>query len=277
MDLLRRPTTPLPDKRVSLDRALEGVRDGCTLAVGGMTLYRRPVRLVLELLKREPRDLTLLAFTAGIECDILVGSGCVARTRTCYFGLEAFGFAPSFTALATAGKLRVVEETEATLAAGLRASLAQVGFMPVRGIRGTDILKARPDLKSVVCPYSGEELLAVPAIRPDVALIHAVQCDPEGNAVLVGNLGVDLEIAALAELTVVSTEQVVPTEKLPERGVNLIGLVVDRVVEAPRGAWPTSCYPMYPFDGEAILRYVKACRDQAFFELVREWQTSAPS
>lgn len=267
----------MPDKRVSLDRALEGIRDGCTLAVGGMTLYRRPVRLVLELLKREPRDLTLLAFTAGIESDILVGAGCVARTRTCYFGLEVFGLAPMFTALATAGLLSVVEETEATIAAGLRASLSQVGFMPVRGIRGTDIMKARPDLKTVTCPYTAEELLAVPAIRPDVALIHALQCDPEGNAVLAGNRGVDLEIAALADLTVVSTEEVVPTEKLPERGVDLVGLAVDRVVEAPGGAWPTSCFPKYPYDGEALLRYGKACREQTFLELVKEWQTSERS
>lgn len=266
----------MPDKRVPLEQALDGVRNGCTLAIGGMTLYRRPVRLVLELLRREPRDLTLLAFTAGIESDLLVGSGCVARTRTCYFGLEAFGLAPMFTALATAGLLLVQEETEATIAAGLRASLAHVGFMPVRGVRGTDVMKARPDLKTVTCPYTAEELLAVPAIRPDVALIHAQQTDPEGNAVLVGNLGVDLEIAALADLTILSAEEVVPTERLPVRGVNLIGLTVDRVVEAPGGAWPTSCYPTYGFDGEAILRYGKACRDQAFSELVKEWQTVGP-
>lgn len=267
----------MTDKRVPLDRALDGIRNGCTLGIGGMTLYRRPMRLVLELLKREPRDLTLLAFTAGIESDILVGTGCIARTRTCYFGLEAFGLAPMFTALATAGNLQVIEETEATLAAGLRASLSGVGFMPVLGIRGTDFMRARPDLKTVSCPYTREDWLAVPALRPDVALIHAVQCDPEGNAVLVGNLGVDLELAALADLTIVSTEEIVPTEKLPERGVNLVGLSVDRVVEAPGGAWPTSCYPKYPFDGEALLRYGKACRDQEFFELVKEWQTSGRS
>ncbi len=262
----------MPDKRVPLSKALDGVRDGCTLGIGGMTLYRRPMRLVLELLRREPRDLTLLAFTAGLESDLLVGAGCVARTRTCYFGLEAFGLAPMFTALATAGHVQVVEETEGTLAAGLRASLAGVGFMPIRGVRGTDVMKVRPDLRTVTCPYTGEELLAVPAIRPDVALIHAQQCDPEGNAVLVGNLGVDVELAALAELTVVSAEAIVPTERLPERGVNLVGLAVHRVVEAPRGAWPTSCYPHYPFDGEAILRYGKACRDQTVLELVKEWQ-----
>ena len=130
-------------KLASLAEAAALVRDGDTLALGGMTLYRRPVAFVRALLQQEspPRDLTLLCFTAGFESDLLVGAGLVERVRTCYFGLESFGLAPMFTQAATAGTLAVVEETEASLAFGLRATLARVGFMPGRGWLGTDLVK----------------------------------------------------------------------------------------------------------------------------------------
>src|SRR5215468_6410484 len=102
--------------QISLTEAAALVKPGQTLALGGMTLYRRPVAFVYELLRRDPRptDLTLLNFTAGYESDLLVGAGCVSHTRSCYFGLEIFGLAPMFTASTT---IDVIQETEASLAA----------------------------------------------------------------------------------------------------------------------------------------------------------------
>jgi glutaconate CoA-transferase subunit A len=166
-------------KLMSLAQAAALVRDGDTLALGGMTLYRRPVAFVRALLQREPspRDLTLLCFTAGFESDLLVGAGLVRRVRTCYFGLEAFGLAPMFTQAVTAGTLQVIEETEASLAFGLRARLAGVGFMPGRGWLGTDLLKVRPDVQVIADPYTGEDVVAFPAIACDVAVIHALRAD----------------------------------------------------------------------------------------------------
>src|SRR5579864_4288699 len=105
------------NKLVSLAEAAALVNSGDTLALGGVTLYRRPVAFVRALLRRNPRPntLTLLCFTASYESDLLVGAGCVRRVRTCYFGLESFGFAPNFTAAAAAGTLEIVEESEASL------------------------------------------------------------------------------------------------------------------------------------------------------------------
>ncbi len=234
------------------------VRDGDTLALGGMTLYRRPVAFVRALLQRErpPHDLTLLCFTAGFESDLLVGAGLVRRVRTCYFGLEAFGLAPMFTQAATAGALEVVEETEASLAFGLRARLAGVGFMPGRGWLGTDMLRVRPDVRVIVDPYTGEDMVAFPAVTCDVAVIHALRADRAGNAVLGGNLAVDVELSLVAERVIVTAEEVVG--RLDGR-VELSGIGVAAVVHAPRGAWPTSCYPLYPVGGEELLRYAESC------------------
>jgi len=97
--------------------------DGCRLAFGGVTLYRRPMAFTLALLARHsqestPRDLTLLCFTAGLESDILVGAGMVSKVRTCYFGLEGFGLAPHFTTAAGDGTIEIIEETEASFAFG---------------------------------------------------------------------------------------------------------------------------------------------------------------
>ncbi len=249
------------DKLMPLDEAAALVRDGDTLALGGMTLYRRPVAFVRALLQRQPppANLTLLCFTAGFEGDLLVGAGMISRVRTCYFGLEAFGLAPMFTRAGTTGALEIVEETEASLAFGLRAKLARVGFMPGRGWLGTDLLQVRPDIRVIADPYTGEELVAFPAIGCDVAVIHAPRVDRIGNALLGGNLAIDLELALTADRVIVTAEEVV--DRL-DRPAELGGLPVTGVVLAPNGAWPTSCHPLYPVDGEELLRYTESCPDE---------------
>src|SRR5512141_3367250 len=142
-----------------------------------MNLYRRPVAFVREMLKTDVRDLTLLCFTASYESDLLIGAGKVNAIRTCYCGLEAFGLAPMFTARATRGELKVIEESESSLAFGLRATLAGVGFMPGQGWIGTDMLKVRPDVKVIDDPYTGRPVAAFPAQKVDVAVIHAPLAD----------------------------------------------------------------------------------------------------
>jgi glutaconate CoA-transferase subunit A len=254
---------------IPLAEAAALVQSGQTLALGGNMLYRRPVAFVFELLRRPelPIDLTLLCFTAAYESDLLVGAGCVSRTRTCYFGLEAFGFAPMFTQAAGKGSLHVIEETEASLAFGIRAHLAGVGFMPSRAWIGTDLLALRPDVKTITDPYSGEELVAFPALGCDVTVIHALVADKRGNARLNKNLGIDPELAALAPQVIITAEEVV--DSLND-DVNIPGALVTAVVHAPRGAWPTSCYPHYPIGGGELLHYVEACANGQFDAYIRQ-------
>ncbi len=261
--------------------ALASVQDGMTVGIGGMTLYRRPFGLVRELLRRKTRDLTLLGLTLGLESDVLVGAGRVRRVRTCYFGLESFGLAPMFTLQAGAGGIEVVEETEATLAAGLRASLATIGFLPIRGILGSEIPRVRPDLKTVRCPYTGEELLAVPALKPDAVLLHAQKADARGNAVLTGNLALDREMATLADVTIVSAEEIVPTEDLPEGECAVAGIDVTHVVHLPGGAAPGSCYPVHGVRAMAFLNYMRMLFERRFDDYLEgvlagtEWVTES--
>lgn len=251
------------DKTTDIATAVALVQDGQTLALGGMTIYRRPVAFARALIGREqpPRDLTLLAFTAGVAADMLVGAGLVARTRTCYFGLEIFGLAPMFSRAAEAGTVQVIEESEASIALGLRATMGQVGFMPGRAWQGTEMFRVRPDVQLITDPYSGETLTAFPAISVDVAVIHVQRADREGNCVLGSNPTIDRDLAISASTVILTAEEVV--ERL-EPPIDIPGLPVTAVVHAPHGAWPTSCYPNYPLDGEEILRYIAACNAGEF-------------
>lgn len=261
-------------KVISMDRAVAQIPDqGATVALGGITLYRRPFAFSLELAGRHkragaPKDLTLIAFTAGLESDLLVGEGIVSRVRTCYFGLEVFGLAPNFTKAAGEGSLKIIEESEASLVSGLRASMAGIGFMPSPAWVGTDLPRLRPDVKTVIDPYSGEELTAFPALEVDIAVIHAIQADEQGNARVGGNPGVDPELALIADVVILTAEEVVP--ELPK--ADILAPVVNTVVHAPSGAWPTSCHPLYPLDGYAILDYLDAVGTEDYPRLIDSWR-----
>lgn len=263
------------DKITSLAEAVRLVPDGATLALGGVTLYRRPMAFTLALVQQyarqgSPSGLTLLPFTGGLETDLLISTGMVRRVRACYVGLEAFGLAPHFTQAASQGNLEIIEETEASLACGIRAAMAGVGFMPSMAWIGTDLPSLRPDVRTVVDPYSGEELMAFPAIRCDVAVIHALEADRRGNARLNGHWGVDREVAMVAGTVILTAEHTV--DRLEH--ADIPGQAVQAVVEVPRGAWPTSCHPLYPFDGQAILDYVEKAGTEAFPSLIADWSTA---
>jgi glutaconate CoA-transferase subunit A len=261
----------MQNKIKTIAEAAALVADGDTLALGGMTMYRRPVAFARALIKRPmpPRDLTLLAFTGGLAADMLVGAGLVRYTRTCYFGLEAFGLAPMFTDAVHTGRVTVIEESEASIANGLRATAAGVGFMPSRAWQGTDMLNARPDVHTITDPYTGRQLTAFPALHVDVVAIHVLRADAYGNAVLGGNPTIDVELAQIAPRIILTAEKVVDHLDGP---VDIIGLPVSAVVEAPKGAWPTSCYPEYPLDGQAVLAYLAACRNGSFADFVQGLQ-----
>jgi len=261
------------DKRISIDEAVERVASGSLLALGGMTNYRRPIGFVHALIMHfiqtgQPTELTLLSFTAGLESDLLVGAGMVSRVRTCYFGLEIFGLAPMFTYYANRGEIEVFEETEASLAFGLRAQMAGVGFMPGRGWLGTDLPKLRPDVKTILDPYNGEELMAFPAIKPDIAVLHVLEADLDGNARLGRNKGVDEELMATADDVILTAERITPELTRAE----LVSPFVHGVVHVPNGAAPTSCHPNYALDGEMMLSYTEQVSDpDSYQRFLEKW------
>lgn len=258
------------DKTCAMDAAISVLKDGDLLGLGGLALCRSPVAAALEILRQGRRALRLLDYIAGFEGDVLVGGGAIASVQSCYFGLDVLGLAPMYRQAAERGALRVIEETEATIAYGLRAARAGVDFQPVRTFAGTDMLTVRPDLRLVGSPYSDDVYVAVPALIPDVAIVHVAECDRDGNAVFGSAASLDVDLAAAARVTIVTAERIVETETIARQGADLLGMYVDHVVHAPRGAWPASCLPGYNADFALLADYVEACPRGEFDAFLRE-------
>lgn len=258
----------MEDKVAPLEEATKLVADGDTIALGGMTLYRRPMAAVRQIIRQGTKGLTLLSLMGSIESDLLIGAGCVSRVRSGYLGMEFLGAAPNFRRFAEQGKGQVQEETELTIIGGLRAALLEVPFLPFQGLFETDILTVRTDLKQVTCPYTGERLIALPAVKPDVVIIHAQKADRWGNACLDGELCIDKELSKAARKVIITTERLVETEELakPPGQVHILSFLVDAVVWAPFGAHPTSCYPYYTYDLPHLLEYMKEAADEERFQ-----------
>jgi glutaconate CoA-transferase subunit A len=253
------------DKTTSLGDAIACIKNGMRIGLGGMTLYRRPVLAAIAMGAAGLKDLELVTLTGGIETDLLIGAGCVSTLRSCYTGLEVAGFAPHFTRCIQNGSLALVEETEYTLSYAVQAAAMRVPFLPMLGvIDQTDIANVRKDLKKFICPLTGVDLYAVPALSLDVAIIHVSAADNLGNCNFQGQLGIDTYLPMVAEKTIVTTERIVTTDELIAMpgSVQIPGLTVTHVVKAPGGSFPTSCLPSVSLDMDALLDYADAARDE---------------
>jgi glutaconate CoA-transferase subunit A len=251
---------PSSSKLTALPAALATVRSASTLFLGGMLLSRRPVAFCRALVETRVRDLTVVAFTAGVETELLLGGGCIAVLRACYSGLEIYGPAPGIRAAAESGAIDVVDETEFTIAAGLQAAVLGLPWFPsTRALVGTDYPGLRRDVGRLTDATSGREMLTLPPICPDVAVIHVPWADPHGNAMLRPAPAVDHAAACAAATTVVTADRVVEPNELRELGeADLLGFQVQHVVELPGGARPTSCLPHYEHDPVSVLELAQA-------------------
>lgn len=264
----------MSNKLVSLSEAVGLINNGDLLGVGGMSLYRRPMVLTREIIRQGIKDLGILTFIAGLPSDLLIGTNCATQIRSCYVGFEMFGLAPNYRRASENGELEIVEETEVTIVLGLKATLLQVPHLPTRGIRCTDVMKVRKDLKEYTCPLSGEKLVAMPPIKPDVSIIHVSMADRIGNAHIDGAVWLDEDLAKASEKVIISAEKIVETEEIiraPGRA-NIPHFMVDAVVRAPFGAHPTSCFPYYTYDINQIRKYLELSEDQkGFSEYLEEY------
>jgi len=246
---------------MSLEEAISTiVQDGDLVGIGGLSFWRKPISGCREIIKQNKKDLTICTFVGGIEVDMLVGGGCVSKVKSCFVGMEIFGMAPHYRKAVESGSIKISEESEATIALGLRSSYLKVPFMPLKGIIGTDFPKVRDDIKQIEDPLgSGTQLMAVPKIDLDVAILHVPYADEFGNGNIAGAVWMDDDMAKTAKKTIVICEKLVETEDirhLPSKA-QLPLQTTTAVVKSPFGAHPTSCYPIYTFDPLHIQEYLK--------------------
>lgn len=252
-------------KVVSLDNALELVSNGSFLAVGGMTLYRKPMAFIIGLIKKRISNLKLLSFSGSVDVDFLIAAGCVEEIRTCYTGMEFLGLAPSFRKAVEKKSVRLIEETELSITAGIAATLQRAPFYAIRQWLGTDMLNVRKDCKVFNSPIDGEPAVAIPPLKPDIAVIHVQQCDAYGNAIIQGQLCIDKQLAQVADTVILTTEKIVDTRVIESSDckAQINGYDVTAVVRVPFGAYPTSCFPYYILDVRHLLHYLDVIKTQS--------------
>ena len=252
---------PLRDKVVDVATAIAGVPDGAMIALGGGLSARLPMALVRELIRQRKRDLHLVGSAHSIDVDLLVAAEAVRRCEESYVGFEQdLGLAPAYRRAAETGTIEVAESCCVTILAQLRATELGLPFLPVRGVRGSDIVRLHPEYAEVTCPFTGEVLVAVPALKPDVALLHAPLGDRYGNLYLQQPYVLDERFASSSARVVATVERLVSTADVAANGVTIPAHLVAAVAEVPFGAHPTSCYPEYAYDREHLSTYVKAAQ-----------------
>ena len=252
---------PPGDKRASLADAVSLVSDGATVALGGGLSARLPMAMVRELVRQGRRGLHLVGSAHSIDVDMLVATGAVRRLEESYVGFEQdLGLAPAYRRAAEEGTIEVAESCCATILAQLRAAETGVPFLPVRGVRGSGIAGLHPEYAEITCPFTGETLVAVPALRPDAALLHAPSGDRYGNLHLEQPYVLDERFASASATVIATVEELVSTDEVAAAGITIPAHLVSAVVEAPYGAHPTSCYPRYAYDRGHLLEYVAAAQ-----------------
>jgi glutaconate CoA-transferase, subunit A len=250
------------DKRVDLDALAAHVSDGDCLAVGGGLSSRVPMALVRAILRSGVRHLKVVGSAHGIDIDLLCGGGAVAATAESYVGFEQdFGMAPNYRRACEAGDVKVEDSCCYTVVQQLRAAISGLPFMPVRSIRGSDISRLNPDYRLMTCPFTGEELMLVPALAPDVAILHAQYGDVHGNLRIEGPPVVDLLFARASRTVLATVEKLVATQRLKELGgANVPYFYVTAVTEVEMGAHPTACYPFYAYDRAHTALYYQTAK-----------------
>jgi glutaconate CoA-transferase, subunit A len=255
----------MADKQMTADGVIAELRSGMTIGIGGWGSRRKPMSLVRAIARSDIRDLTIVSY-GGPDVGLLCAAGKVSRLIYGFVSLDSVPLDPHFRAAREAGAIESVEYDEGMLYWGLYAAACRLPFLPTRAGLGSAVVATNPSLRTVTSPYGGEELLAVPALRLDAALIHMNRADAHGNAQYLGpDLYFDDVFCMAAERAYVSCEQIVATEELLADAhpatLRISRAIVSGVVLAPGGAHFTSCVPDYERDESFQLAYVEAATD----------------
>jgi glutaconate CoA-transferase, subunit A len=256
---------------VSLREAVtELVRDGDSVALEGFT-HLIPFAAAHEVIRQEKRDLTLIRMTPDLIYDQLIGMGCAEKLIFSWGGNPGVGSLHRFREAIENGwphELEIEEHSHAGMASRYVAGASNLPFAVLRGYVGTDLPEVTSTIAPIACPFTGEELMAVPALKPNVAIIHAQQADRHGNVALWEITGIQKEAVLSARRSIVTVEEVVDEfEPHPHQFV-LPSVAVDAVVIVPGGAHPSYAHGYYPRDNAFYEAWDPISQDRETF---REW------
>lgn len=266
------------DKRMTEEEVISQLRSGMTIGIGGWGSRRKPMSLVRAILRSDLEDLTVVSY-GGPDIGLLCAFGKVRKAIYGFVSLDSIPLEPHFRIARQSGAIEVMELDEGAFYLGLLAAAHRMPFYPTRAGLGSDMMAMNPEIRTVKSPYEdGETLVAMPALRLDVALLHMNRADAHGNGQFLGpDLYFDDLFAMAAERTYMSAEEIVPDFQGPPQTLRISRIFVDGVVEAPRGAHFTECPPDYLRDEAFQAEYAATAKDAKAWQEFRQTFLEAAS
>ncbi len=238
----------LREKVMTLQEAAAFVKDGDNIGIGGSTLSRTPMAMIWQLIRERKKHLKASRSIVSSEGDWLFASGICDEITTSWFSQGiVWGVSKVMRHYVESRQARFEEWSHMAMGMRFRAGAMGVPFLPMRSMLGSDVLKLRPETRTMTCPFTDEQLLLVPALNPDVALIHVQRCDAYGNAQMDGLQFMDIDLAMAANRVILTTERIVSNEQIrrsPDQ-TKIPFFAVDAVVEVPYGCAPHECSNVY--------------------------------
>lgn len=247
------------DKMMELSEAAQLVHDGDVVGIGGCLYSRTPWAMLLEILRAGRRELTLTRSLMCYEAELFLARGATGRLVTSWVGIGLqWGIPKVFREFVESRSSQYEEWSHLSLGLRYKAAAMGVPFLPTRSLLGSDLLKML-SAREMDCPFTGDRLCLVPALAPDVVLIHAQRADRHGNAQIDGPTYMDGELAAAGRRVILTAEEIVPTDAIVRQAERTIvpHFVVDAVVDVPFGSFPHECYGLYEAWFEHFDEYVR--------------------
>jgi glutaconate CoA-transferase subunit A len=267
----------MADKRCTIDEVVGEVRSGMTIGIGGWGSRRKPMSLVRALCRSDVDDLTVVSY-GGPDVGLLCATGKVRKVVFAFVSLDSIALEPHFRNAMQAGAVETLQLDEGMFLLGLQAAGWRLPFLPTRVGLGSDVVAKQEDIRTVTSPYDDrEELVAMPALTLDVALVHQNRADAVGNAQFLGpDLYFDDLMCQAAQRSFVTCERIVDTGDLLKEGshhtLRISRLWTDGVVETPNGAHFTSCVPDYERDEVFQKGYAASAKSpEAWVEWKAAW------
>lgn len=257
-------------KLTDLESAIRGIPDGALLGLGGNTLNRAPMAAVMELARQRKSGLRLVKTAGGMDVDLLCRAGCVASVDAGFISYETeFSLCQFYRKAVQSGTVKANEHACYTVISALRAASYGIPFMPVRGLKVSDLVAVNDYFAQVTDPFTGETLNAVRAIRPQVSVLHVQVADERGNAFIEGPKYDDVLLSRASETVIITAERIVGEDYFASSAVkaDVPHFMVSAVVYAPRGASPCACAGSYGIQSDTIQAFLNLPDEEAF----REW------
>lgn len=250
----------LREKVMSLTEAIHLIQDGDHVAAGGCHYSRTPMAAIWELIRQKKKDLIYSRSISSTEGDLLLVAEATKHVITSWFSPGVTWGVSRAMRHYIQEKLAIYEEwSHMSLGLRYRAGAMGIPFIPTRVMLGSDLFPRLPELKEMECPYTGEKLALVPALNPNVAILHTQRCDPYGNVQSEGLPFMDQDIAGASDKVIITTERIISNDQVrrsPDR-TSIPFFQVDAVVEVPYGCLPHECYGYYEPDFSHMDYYVK--------------------